>query len=145
MCEVSEKLKLCTCAAGASAANLDHCWVLHRFDPAKHTMVIGRVRMPDRLDAEVEAYNRALLLARLNEPDAFDVDLAPHEGDRLQLTFTCPHSVPRDKGRVKTIHYGYAYENGRWREMPYESLSWYRKHDREQVGEIRPALKTGER
>lgn len=145
MCELSKKLKLCTCDAGSSVAALDHFWVLHRFDPAKNTMVIGRVRMPDRLDAEVEAYNRALLLARLNEPDAFDVDLGPREGDRLQLTFTFRKHVPPGKESVKVIHYGYAYENGRWKEMPYESLSWYRKHHREQSGELRPALTTGER
>lgn len=139
MCELSEKLKLCTCGAG-SVRGLDHYWVLHRFRAGKDDFVIGRVRPPDTIDEKVEAHNRALLLARLNEDDAFDVDLSPREGDRLELSFRCAERGASGQANMKHIVYGYAFTSGRWVEEPYDPLSWSWHHDDEHFGEIRPAL-----
>jgi hypothetical protein len=133
MCKLSEKLTLCTCSA-ASFADLEHYWVFHRFVAGKNEMVIGRALLPDKLDAEVEAHNRSVLLARLNEIDAFDVDLKPKDGDRLQLTFRFPLA-----GATKTITYGFAHAGGRWVEQAYDHLSWRWQHDRESFGEVRSA------
>jgi len=133
VCKLSEKLKLCTCSAG-SVADLEDYWVLHRFVEGKNQIVIGRALLPDKLDAKVEAHNRSLLLARLNDPDAFDIDLRPRDGDRLQLTFR--FSVG---GAAKTISYGYTHAQGRWIEQAYDSLSWQWHHDSESFGEVRSA------
>ncbi len=133
MCMLSDKLKLCTCDA-ASVGELDHYWVLHRFIEGKNSMVIGRTRIPEKLDAQAEAHNRALLLARLNESDAFDVDLQPKDRDRLQLTFS--FSTPQPK----TIIYGYGRVDGRWVEEAYDNLGWRWHHEEERFGEVRSAL-----
>jgi hypothetical protein len=136
MCELSTKLKLCTCGA-ASVSELRNYWILYRFDKAQDCIVAGSIVSYDEPSKTVQANNRALLLERLHEADAFDVDLRPREGDRLQLTFTC--SEPG--GRVKTLYYGYEYKSGRWTEEEYDELSWERKHYQAKFGKVQPALK----
>jgi hypothetical protein len=142
MCRVSSTLKLCTCAV-RDVSRLRHYWVLHRFDPRKANRMIGRVARPDVLDARDEVHNRALLLARLQEPDAFDVDLAPREGDRLQLTFRFAERDRAGRKAFKEITYGYAWTAGRWVEKEFEPLGWQWHHDRERIGELRPAVADG--
>lgn len=144
MCILSARLKLCTCdfksVAKLRRSKIKHTWVLHRFDPTKSNMVIGRVSMPDTLEATIDADNRAMLLERLNEDDAFDVDLKPQEGDRLQLTFRC--STPNASGQlqVKCIHYGYSRVAGRWVEEPFCPLTWLWHHEEARFGVVQEAL-----
>jgi hypothetical protein len=138
MCKLRETLKLCTCDVPTVSA-LEHHWVLYRFDKEKNNMVIGRVMLPDRLHAKIDAHNRRLLLARLQEEDAFDVDLHPEEGDRLAITFRCSEADASGRRVKKTITYGYARMGGRWVEERYDPLSWQWHHDQEQFGELRPA------
>lgn len=130
MCKLGDALKLCTCDV-TSVDDLDHFWVFHRFDPSKNATVIGRTLVSYALAPEIEAHNRALLIARLNEPDAFDVDLAPREGDRLQLTF-------RFGGYYKRTSYGYEFRDGKWSEQEFDNLAWADHHDRERFGELKP-------
>jgi hypothetical protein len=139
VCKLSSQLKLCTCDVG-SVDRLEHYWVLHRFDPRKDDSVIGKLFMPHTLDGRVEAYNRSLLLQRLQEGDAFDVDLKPREGDRLQLTFRCSEADASESLKGKIITYGYAWSAGRWVEQAFDPLSWRARHDEERFGEVRPAL-----
>lgn len=134
MCTLSETLKLCSCDAG-SLGDLDHYWVFHRFVEGKDRPVVGRMLGSYPLNATTEAHNRALLLARLNRPDAFDVDLKPKDGDRLHLAFRITVA-----GKPETVTYGYALAGGTWVEQTYNSLAWERHHDRETFGEIRGAL-----
>jgi hypothetical protein len=64
MCKLSHRLKLCTCDV-PDISELEHYWVLHRFNPQKHGTVRGRVARPDTLDVRVDVYNRMLLLQHL--------------------------------------------------------------------------------
>jgi len=137
MCELSENLKLCTCDV-ASVAELRHYWVLYRFVEGKNHMVVGRTAILDTLDPRLEGQNRALLLARLNESDVFDVPQALRDGDRLMLSFRC-----NEAGKPKTITYGYERAGGRWVEKTFDGLGWQWHHDRGPFGEVRPALKRG--
>jgi len=144
MCELSKKLKLCTCAV-ASVEHLRHYWVLYRFNKTKDDLVMGQAMLLEEPGKAVQAYNRSLLLERLNEHDAFDINLNPQEGDRLQLKFTCSDSgvlsiLTRNR-KIKKIIYGYTYRNGRWIEEPFDHLAWERRHDREKFGEIQSALR----
>lgn len=138
MCRVSPRLKLCTCD-GRKVSRLAHYWVLYRFDPNKNVRVIGRVATPDALDPRAEAYNRATLLKRLNEPDVFDVEPKLKSGDRLQLTFRCSEAEASGGVRAKTITYGYAFTDEGWVEEPFNSLLWQWHHEPSTVGELRPA------
>jgi hypothetical protein len=133
MCEVSEKLKLCTCEV-ASVGELENYWVLHRLVKGKDQIVVGRSLLRPRLDEDLERWNHLILLARLNEPDTFDVDLEAREGDRLLLVFR------------KDITYGFQRERGRWVPAgePYDHLAWARRHVSERFGEVRAALKNAD-
>jgi hypothetical protein len=136
MCKLSSQLKLCSCEA-SDVSKLESFWVLHRFDPRKNDMVIRRVMRADTLDPQLDTYNRSLLLQRLHEDDAFDVDLKLQSGDRLQLTFQCSESDEAGQSVLKRITYGYTWTAGRWSEEPYSSLEWQWHHDRAMLGEFR--------
>lgn len=136
MCKLEGTLKLCTCNA-KEASWLDQHWVFYRFNAEKHDMMIGRVLLPDRLHPNVEAANRRLLLARLQEEDAFDVELQPAEGDRLLITLRCTELDAAGKEVSKMITYGYERKAGKWVEEPFNSLSWQWHHDRVRFGELR--------
>lgn len=139
MCRISSTLKLCTCDVG-DVSQLQNYWILHRFHSGKDYFVIGRTMVPDVLDPQDEAFNRALLLARLQEPDAFDVDLEPQEGDRLQLTFQVSGRDGAGQQPPKMITYGYAWSGGRWVEERFDHHMWQWQHDRERFGELRPGM-----
>lgn len=133
MCEVSGKLKLCTCNA-TSVEKLKHYWILYRYNREKNNIIIGDFILPYMLDEEMVIKNKAVLLKRLNEEDAFDIDIFPKNKDRLQLTFTCSAFSNQQ------ITYGYSYKNGKWIEKDFDPLEWQWHHDEEISGAIKPAL-----
>lgn len=143
MCRLGPKLKLCTCALGRLRRGRlqlrSHVWILFRLVPGKENFVIGRVVTPDELDAETEAANRALLLARLQEPDVFDTDLGLRPGDRLLLSFRLA-APTGDARKHLLINYGYEFNGVAWEECPYDPLSWDWRHDRELAGLVRDVL-----
>lgn len=134
MCQLERKLKLCTCGKIARS-KLEHYWVLHRFDAEKNDRVLGRIAVPPELGRGVAEEHRALLLERLQEADAFDVDLAPREGDRLQLSFRF--------SATQWAKYGFAFRGGRWVEEEYCPLGWRWHHTEERFGAVKDAVKSG--
>ena len=102
--------------------------------------MIGRVAIPQKLAARVDAYNRSLLLQRLHEDDVFDVDLKLRDGDRLQLTFRCSERGASGRSAHKVITYGYTWNAGRWTEESFNPLFWQWHHNREMFGELAPSL-----
>lgn len=133
MCKVSDKIKLCTCEV-TSVSKLKHYWILHRYNKSKNNIIIGEFMLPYMLDEKMLINNKAMLLNRLNEADAFDVELSPKSKDRLQLTFTCPGANDQQ------ITYGYSYKKGKWVEEDFDSLEWSWNHDEQKFGIINPAL-----
>jgi hypothetical protein len=133
MCRVSTKIKFCTCSA-SSPEKLKHYWVFHRFIEGKDVMVIGEPVMPFDIDRETNSFNRELLLHRVNEPDAFDINLYPKENDRLQISFLCKNDVGG------YIHYGFSFRNGNWAEEMFDGLEWMWHHSEIAFGKIKQAL-----
>lgn len=137
MCEVSDKLKLCSCAA-VNPRDLRHYWILHRFDKGKSTMVVGMFMLPHILSEEIEVRNKNLLLTLLNQPDTFDKNIIPRQGDLLELSFSCGDDD-------RKITYGFKYNRGKWQEEGFDPLVWMWHHDEEQYGKIKNALKRNNR
>ena len=133
MCKVSDKIKLCTCAVN-SVNELKHYWILHRYNKSKNNIVIGDCMLPYMVDEKIIINNKAMLLKRINEVDAFDIELSPKNKDRLQLTFTCTDSHDQQ------ITYGYSYKKGKWVEEDFDPLEWSWHHDEQKFGIINPAL-----
>lgn len=136
MCKLEGILKFCTCTA-KQATRLDQFWVFYRLNAEKDFRIIGRVAIPARLRPRVHAENRRLLLARLNEDDAFDIDLQSAEGDRLAVTLRCAEEDrEQDPRRSDLITYGYERQNGRWVEAQFDPHSWQWHHDQEHFGKL---------
>ena len=125
MCTVSDKLKLCTCAANAE--RLTNYWVLYRFVKGKEEMIMGMPVMPAIIDPATDTINRKTLLELLNDGNVFDEPLYPVNKDRLQLSFETT------TGR---LDYGFIYKKNTWIEIEYDFFMWYTKHDQIKEGEI---------
>jgi hypothetical protein len=133
MCRVSDKIKFCTCSV--SLDQLKNYWVLHRYVEGKLDIVIGQPLMPYNVDEQTDTYNKEVLLKRVNEADAFDVNLNPKENDRLQVTFT------RDVEDEENMNYGFVFKNGKWEEEGYDALEWMWRHEEETFGKVKEAFK----
>jgi len=98
---------------------------------------MGDLIMPLGLDdIETVAYNEAVLLKRLNEPDAFDVDLAPQRHDRLLV------AIRTGDGPSTYQFYGFEWQRGRWVSRDYKVFDWMSEHDEVKVGKLRTALQS---
>lgn len=84
MCKITTKIKLCTCKAN-STEKLQQYWCLYRFNKNKNEMIVGEVILPNYLlDINYEV-NKVVLEKRLNEADAFDMDLSFKPKDVLEI------------------------------------------------------------
>jgi hypothetical protein len=106
MCKITSKIKFCTCKASATE-KLQHYWCLYRFNKDKDDMIVGDVILPNEwLDINYEV-NKVVLEKRLNEADAFDVNLSFKPKDVLEIV--C-HNLDSDKRLV----YGFKFKGNRW-------------------------------
>lgn len=133
MCTVSSKLVLCSCSP-KSVDSLKHYWVLYRFVEGKNECILGDCIFPFNLYPEAEALNWKTLRKRMNEPDAFDVDLKPIEKDRLQIHFSCGPEY------YEFVDYGFEYKNGKWRKKKFEFFDWLAHWDELKTGKIKYPL-----
>ncbi|RZJ34740.1 MAG: hypothetical protein EOO51_08410 [Flavobacterium sp.] len=109
MCELSDKIKFCTCAA-KSTDSLRHYWILHRFNANKEEFTLG---MPNFPDEELYLFdhqaNKTKLATRLNEPDAFDFDADFRSKDRFEIVLN------NDSFDDQRVTYYFDYSKGKWR------------------------------
>ena len=111
MCEVSDKLKLCTCSSDIE--ELDNYWVLHRFEKDRWVIIMGETMPPSEIDLKVDLKNKELLAKLINEPDVFDKTIKPKEKDRLSINFKCSEEY---------MTYGFEFQKERWVEIGYDFL-----------------------
>jgi hypothetical protein len=98
-------MKFCTCKA-ASTEKLQHYWCLYRYNKHKNDSVMGLLIPNEHLDLNFEV-NKVVLEKRLNEDDAFDMELAFKPKDVLEIV--C-HNLDSSKRMV----YGFQYKNKKW-------------------------------
>jgi hypothetical protein len=126
MCNISDKLKLCTC----SDVNTDHShyWVLYRFVKGKKEMTVGEIIMPAHIEPETDTSNQNLLLTLLNTGNVFDEPVNAVNKDLLLLSFKTK------KG--DHINYGFLFRKGCWEGTKYDPFVWENKHEEIKTGEI---------
>jgi hypothetical protein len=105
MCKITSKIKFCTCKA-SSTEKLQHYWCLYRFNKEKDDVVMGLLLPDEPLTIDFEV-NKVVLEKRLNEEDAFDVNLSFKPKDVLEIV--C-HNLDENKRLV----YGFKYKGKRW-------------------------------
>lgn len=135
MCEVSDKLKLCTCNSDIS--KLKYYWVFYRYVGGRLDYMIGDPIMPAQIDPETDLLNRTTLEHLLNDGNVFDFDLEPKAKDRLLIAF----NIAKGKQDESWLFYGFEYKRRKWTSCEYDSFDWENQLDEEQFGKILGALK----
>ena len=76
MCEVSDKLQLCSCAK-VDIDNAKHYWVYYRFVKGQEIELMGLTMMPVEIDEKTDLYNRVLLKKLLVQHGRFFILAIP--------------------------------------------------------------------
>jgi hypothetical protein len=135
MCEVSDKLKLCTCSSDIS--KLKYYWVFYRYVGDKLESIMGEPIMPVAINPETDLLNQQLLAKLLNDGNVFDFELNPRAKDRLLLAF----NIAKGKKDESWLHYGFEYKRKKWTGCEYDSFDWENQLEEEKFGKILGALK----
>ena len=118
MCEVSDKIRFCTCDPEQVDLEANH-WIFKTSRAYANGMtVIGSYMLPVIGDDSMLQSNEEIIAQRVNDPDAFDVDLQPRDGDRLLVVVVCREHFD-DKQ-----HLEFEYDNGRWEHQVYYPFAW---------------------
>lgn len=133
MCQVSEKIKFCSCAT-TNPRNLKHYWVWHQYNKDKSIMIVGEIFMPDFIIDKNFKINNKTILNRLSETDAFDKILDFKNKDVLEI-------VLHNKQISYPITYCFQFKNGTWRNKKYCPFELESKFDEKEKGKIKNPLK----
>ena len=109
MCEISDKLKLCTCKKDVS--KLKYTWQYYRYVGNKESFIVGEIMMPVDLEPALEEHNRELLTRLLNDGNVFDFEVTPKFRDRLVLHCDLSH----EKEDEKFLVYEFLFVKGHWK------------------------------
>jgi hypothetical protein len=117
MCEITDQIKFCTCVKG-HYSKLPHYWLYYRFGKKKENILMGTAIIPSYLSLPVYIENQFKLLGRLNNPDAFDVEIHPKDGDRREIVLN-----NLEKSRAE---FHFVFQDSSWdceNHDPFESLN----------------------
>ncbi len=78
----------------------------------------GLIVSPGYLDEKMVEMNAVTLQKRLNEPDAFDMELSPNDNDRLLIVLTC-----KEHFSGETFH-DFEYKAGKRTACEYDHFEW---------------------
>ncbi|TYB74058.1 hypothetical protein [Bizionia myxarmorum] len=132
MCKLSNKIKFCTCIdEDKDIEELNHYWVLHRYNKNKGETVMGSPILPDHLNPMFEI-NAELLVNTLNTPEAFDKNLQLEKGDRLEVVL-CNNA----KDRNESLYYNFKYTKGIWKTMESDCFDLMSNFDEVRGGEVK--------
>lgn len=132
MCKVSGKIKFCTCVdENVDIEELNHYWVLHRYNKNKDLIVVGMPTLPQMFNPMFDI-NEELMLNTLNSADAFDKNLDLKSGDRLEVVL-CNH------GRLneETLYFNFKYTGTQWKPIEADAFELMTGFDQMGQGEIK--------
>ena len=134
MCTVSDKIKFCTCSSDElNLEELEHYWILNRYQKGKDNMVLGEPSLPTEYKDPNFKINREQLLARVNEPEAFDKPLDFKRKDRLELVLN--NKLDYDKIYI----YEFEYTGKEWKYVshdPFNLMNHYHEIDSGELNDV---------
>ena len=139
MCEVSDKLKLCTC--NSDIIRLKNYWAYYKKAPGKVSFIIGEPMMPAQIDPKVKSFNTKLLKGLLNDGNVFDFELTPEPGDGLLIAF----DLAKTGEDCSMMYYAFVYRQNKWTSCAFDTFDWEHRFDQEKYGKITNALKNNPR
>lgn len=135
MCVVSDKIKFCTCVADdVEVDELNHYWILHRYNKDKNEMVMG-LAMPPMIIVDPMYYvDEATILDRVNTAEAFDTELSFRDKDRLEIFF---NALSEDEDDI--ISFQFEHQTGQWisPDEGFEPFSLMNYYDEIAQGEVK--------
>ena len=136
MCEISTKIKFCTCSSNVE--NLKHYWVLHRKikDKNLRNHVLGLLSGPSEKELDYFLINSATIENRLNESDAFDVNLELKNKDVLEVVINSKAENYED-----CFSYSFEYKKGIWKSFESDCFLLMSEYTEEESGKMRSVLK----
>lgn len=132
MCKISDKIKFCTCVdVNIEIEELNHYWVLHRFNKNKNLNVVGTPSLPYHLHPMYDV-NEELLLITLNSPIAFDKNVELKRWDRLEVVLcNDPNS------NEHSLAFNFRYTGKNWKPIEQDPFDLINRFDDIQQGEIK--------
>ena len=134
MCQVSGKLKLCTCSSDID--RLKYYWVFYRHNKSKNDFIMGEPIMPAKIDPALNSFNREVLGELLNNGDGFDVPMTAQSKDRLLLAFNISKTVDDEQW----LFYEFEFKRGKWKGCDWDPFDLKNRYDEILSGKIRNAL-----
>jgi hypothetical protein len=132
MCDVSDKIKFCTCVDGnTDIEDLNHYWVLHRYNKNKDLQVLGMPVLPDHFQPKFEM-NAQLIEHTLNTIDAFDQQLLLEKGDRLEVMLCNNATDIQDP-----FYYNFRYTGTAWESIEADCFDLMSRFDEVTSGEVK--------
>lgn len=129
MCIISDKIKFCTCSVG-SYEKLPHYWILYQYNQQKDLQVIGEALIPYHLFQPNFQLNQNTLASRLNEQDAFDIDIAFKPKDKIEIVINNLLSIE------KRMIFCFQFEKGKWVVVEYDFFEIMNKYDELSFGKM---------
>jgi hypothetical protein len=130
MCKVSDQIKFCTCVDdNIDIEELNHYWVLHRYNKDKNVTVMGTSVLPSDLQPQFEV-NETLLINTLNRREAFDKKIELEKGDRLEVVL-CNNSEDDE------LYYNFKFTGKKWEFIESDCFDLMNNFDEVKVGEIK--------
>ena len=136
MCEISDKIKFCTCSTDVE--NLKHYWVLHRKikDKNLRNHVLGLLSCPSDKELDYFLINSATIENRLNESDAFDVPMNFINKDVLEVVIN-----NKAENYGDCFSYSFEYKKGIWKSFESDCFLLMNDYIEEVAGKMRSVLK----
>ena len=136
MCEISTKIKFCTCSSNVE--NLKHYWVLHRKikDKNLRNHVLGLLSCPSEKELDYFLINSSTIENRLNESDAFDVPMNFINKDVLEVVINSKSENYED-----CFSYSFEYKKGIWKSIEHSPFSLIGDFEEADTGKMRSVLK----
>lgn len=133
MCLISDKIRFCTCS-DSSYENLSHYWVLHRHNPEKDLGIIGEAMIPHHLFQPNFELDQNTLANRLNECDAFDMEMEFKPNDKIEIVF---NNLLED---AKRLVFCFQFKKGKWAAVEYDVFELANNYDELSFGKMRKSL-----
>lgn len=131
MCLISDKIKFCTCVAtDIDIYELNHYWVLHRYNKDKNEDVMGSPVLPVHLHPRIEI-NAKLLVSTLNTTEAFDKNIELKRGDRLEVV------LYNNQTDTEPLYYNFKYTGKIWKSIEPDCFDLMSRFDEVTAGEIK--------
>lgn len=135
MCKASDKIKFCTCVdENTNIEELNHYWVLHRYNKDKNEFLMGLPIFTDHLHPMFEI-NSEILVSTLNTPEAFDINLEFKSEDRLEIVL-CNNS----KKVTSRFMYTFKFTGKIWKPIESDCFDLINRFDQVNSGEIKETV-----